>query len=315
MPLMNILGIETSCDETSISIVQNGQEVLVNYIRSSMKDFGATGGVIPEQAARKQIEFMPLILKEVLATNIPFDAIAVTSEPGLQSSLLVGKTTAQMLAKLFSVPLYEIHHTQGHVSSIWLDQDIDVLYPALCLSVSGGHTELWYRTSPSVGTLVGATQDDAVGEAFDKGAALLGLSYPGGPAIARCAENGNPFAYPFPLPLKGKSGYNFSYSGLKTALRMLLEKENINVTTKANLCASYQHGLCAHLVDRLQKAAKEYAVQQIHLVGGVAANTYLRELIQQTFPQHTCVWPSKLEYCTDNAAMIASAAYFDLKIS
>jgi N6-L-threonylcarbamoyladenine synthase len=311
---VNILGIETSCDETSISIVQNGTKVLTLLTQSSMESFTHTGGVIPEQAARKQMEFIPEMIHQILKGDVSFDAIAVTTEPGLQSSLLVGKTTASILRSLYAVPLIPVHHTQGHICSIWLEQSTPIVYPALCVSLSGGHTELWLRTSPTEGVLLGQTQDDAIGEAFDKGATLLGLEYPGGPAIAREAVNGNPQAYQFPIPLHGKSGYNFSYSGLKTALRTAIQThDELTTAERSDLCASYQHALCVHIVTQLKKAAQEYDVEQIHIVGGVAANIYLRERIQQVLPSKQVIWPSTIAYCTDNAAMIASAGYFALQ--
>lgn len=309
---MNILGIETSCDETAISIVQDGRTVLYNGLRSSMKEFLEAGGVIPEQAARKQLEYMPVLLKEALETDIHFDAIAVTESPGLQSSLLVGRTTAHTLGVVHNVPVFLINHTQGHLASVFLDTDFTIEFPVLTLSLSGGHTELWLRTGHSEGTLLGTTQDDAIGEAFDKGANLLGLPYPGGPAIAHCAQNGNPLAYQFPLPLQGKPGLHFSYSGLKTALRNVIATLNVqNEQIKADVCASYEHALCNHITDRLHKALKQHSVAQVHLVGGVAANKHLRLQVQQTCTNVPVYWPTKLEYCTDNAAMIAGAAYFN----
>jgi N6-L-threonylcarbamoyladenine synthase len=303
-----ILGIETSCDETALAYVQDGTTVLANYISSSMNSFSSTGGVIPELAARKQIELLPRILHQILNEPYMADAIAVTCEPGLQSSLLVGKTTAYVLGSILSLPVIPIHHTLGHIHSIALERSAnDIRFPCLTLSLSGGHTELWLRKSQHEHVLLGKTCDDAIGEAFDKGAAILGLSYPGGPAIAKAALGGNPNAVQFPLPLRNKPGYDFSYSGLKTALRQHWQEHSQSISI-VDIAASYQDALCNHIIDRLERAINDYPVQQIHLVGGVSANLRLRELLQEKIPV-PLLTPTEFCYCTDNAAMIAAAAF------
>ncbi|NOS66755.1 MAG: tRNA (adenosine(37)-N6)-threonylcarbamoyltransferase complex transferase subunit TsaD [Candidatus Peribacteraceae bacterium] len=342
---MLILGIETSCDETSVAVVRDGVDVLSNVISSSWKTFEALAGVIPEQAARMQVECMiPVLeqaLKEASVTMNEIDAIAVTRGPGLLGSLLVGTVTARALASIHKKPLIGVHHTLGHLSSTWLEngsvidsnQRINQLtnprshssenqlpqFPLLTLSASGGHSDLWYRASHPRGTLLGRTRDDAAGEAFDKGASMLGLPYPGGPSIQKAAEGGDPNAFEFPLPLHNEDTLDFSFSGLKTSLKYLLrdlESTNkpINQLTP-DLSASYQHAICRHLVDRIDRAIKKHSdVKEIHLVGGVSANIQLRNLTadlcaKRKEPLMVRV-PKTLSYCTDNAAMIAAAGFF-----
>lgn len=323
---MHILAIESSCDETAVAVVENGITVLSNTIASSRDFFKASGGVIPEEAARKQIECMlPVLhqaLKEAHCTPKEIDAIAVTRGPGLLGSLLVGTVTARGLAALWNKPLIGVHHTLGHLSSTWLDCSADDLpqFPILTLSASGGHTDLWYRSSHTQGRLLGSTRDDAAGEAFDKGASLLHLPYPGGPSIAKAAEQGNPDAFPFPLPLKKEPSFDFSFSGLKTALRytirdaklLLRETPSQGVSTDvADLAASYQEAICNHLLDRIALALHKHPdIQEVHIVGGVSANIRLRTLLTQLDTGTTVRWPKSLRACTDNAAMIAAAAEF-----
>ena len=314
---MDILAIETSCDETSAAIVRDGRHVLSNITTSSQDIFSKTGGVIPEEAARKQVEFiLPIIDACLHATGIAkndIDALAVTRGPGLLGSLIVGTVTARTLASLWKKPLIGVHHTLGHLTSPWLtskDKTPDkIVFPILALSASGGHTDLWYRTSHTGGTLLGRTLDDAAGEAFDKGASMLGLPYPGGPSIARAAEHGDENAFPFPLPLHGKKGLNYSFSGLKTALKYTIRDSGTDAL--ADIAASYQHAICRHLCVPLAKALEQHPdVNEIHLVGGVSANQHLRSLaadISNTIGVRT---PVEISYCTDNAAMIASAAFF-----
>jgi N6-L-threonylcarbamoyladenine synthase len=326
---MNILAIESSCDETSVAVVENGTVVLSNIIASSQAAFKASGGVIPEEAARKQVEailpVLHLALEPIIGGWNAIDAIAVTKGPGLLGSLLVGTVTGRALASMHHKPLIGVHHTLGHLSSTWLmiDPSIPPAFPILTLSASGGHTELWLRTSHTHGELIGRTIDDAAGEAFDKGATLLGLPYPGGPSISKAAEIGNIDAFPFTMPLKKEDTLNFSFSGLKTNLRYTIrdlgdeQKTLMTDTTSplvADLAASFQSAICLHLVDRIKKALTNYPeIQEIHAVGGVSANTHLRSLIinlTSQIPHLTVRFPKTLAFCTDNAAMIASAAYF-----
>ncbi len=312
---MDILGIETSCDETAAAIVRNGRHVLSNVISTSRDAFERTGGVIPEEAARQQLEcIQPVIaaaLKEASCDIKEIDAIAVTRAPGLLGSLLVGSIVSRTISWIHNVPLIGVHHTFGHLSSPWLETDDNdqPAFPILTLSVSGGHTELWLRTSHTLGTLLGQTRDDAAGEAFDKGASLLGLPYPGGPAIAKAAQNGNDRAFDFPLPLAGDDSFNWSFSGLKTSLRYLLRDDPTAIQRLPDLAASFEHAICRHLIDRVERALERYPdVRELHLVGGVSANSRLRTMVQTLGT--TTRWPAKNEYCTDNGAMIAAAGFF-----
>lgn len=316
---MLLLGLETSCDETSAAIVEDGRVVRGCVIASASGMFARSGGVIPEQAARRQVEcVLPVIgqaLEQAGCDPRDLDAIAVTRGPGLLGSLLVGTTTARVLARRWDVPVLGVHHTLGHLSSAWLDIPDDPAFPVLTLSASGGHTELWLRESHTRGTLLGRTRDDAAGEAFDKGAALLGLPYPGGPSVSRLAASGDPDAHPLPSPLKDDPGLDFSFSGLKTSLRYLLRDlgDPQDASARADIAASYEHALCRHLLSRVSRALERHDVREVHLVGGVAANTRLRAMAKDSASGRTLRVPSKLLYCTDNAAMIAAAGEFLLQ--
>lgn len=319
---MRILGLETSCDETAAAVVEDGTRVLSNVIASSRDAFQKSGGVIPEEAARRQVECILPVLQQAFdgigLTPKDLDAIAVTRGPGLLGSLLVGTTTARILASIWRLPLIGVHHIIGHLSSTWLmpETSNEPTFPILTLSASGGHTELWLREAHTRGQLLGRTRDDAAGEAFDKGATLLGLPYPGGPAIAALAEEGDRMRFTFPLPLAEENTLDFSFSGLKTALRYLLrDLENkqraISSQQRADLAASYQHALCRHLVDRIRRALAKYPdIRDVHLVGGVSANRHLRTLAADAIGNRLLRFPVKLSWCTDNAAMIAAAAEF-----
>jgi len=313
---MLILAIETSCDETSAAVVEDGTKVLSNVIASSVESFKSTGGVIPEEAARKQVEFiLPVINKTLIdagVTKEEIDAIAVTRGPGLLVSLIVGTAVARTLASLWKKPLIGVHHTLGHLNSTWLDATEDFRFPILTLSASGGHTDLWLRTSHTHGTLLGRTRDDAAGEAFDKGAIMLELGYPGGPAIAKAAEGGDPQYYDFPLPLHDDPSLDFSFSGLKTSFKYLLQDiKQADDCQFSNLAASYQHALCLHLTDRITKAIRLHPeIKEVHLVGGVSANIHLRSLVEEIITPLPLRVPKQIRYCTDNAAMIGAAACF-----
>lgn len=317
---MLVLGIETSCDETSLAIVKNGTKVLSNAIATSKDAFEKAGGVIPEEAAREQVRCVVPVLQRAMddasCKKEDIDLIAVTAGPGLMGSLITGTTAARTLASVWNVPLVGLHHTLGHLSSTWLCKEGEELdepnFPCITLSVSGGHSDVWYRSSHTEQKLLGKTRDDAGGEAFDKGAALLGLPYPGGPSIAACAADGDETAFNFPRPLHGDGSCDFSFSGLKTSLRYLLQdlsEEDIE-NQKPSIAASFQHAICKHLLDRLQNAVQSHPeAKEIHVVGGVSANTHLRELIQKNTDVQLRT-PAIIRYCTDNAAMIASAGYF-----
>jgi N6-L-threonylcarbamoyladenine synthase len=316
------LGIETSCDETSIAVVDENAAVLCNVIASSSASFRQSGGVVPEDAARKQVEYiLPVLHEALLGANLQpqdIDRIAVTKGPGLLGSLLVGTTMARTIGALWNVPVIGIHHTFGHLSSTWLHESggaPDIRFPVLTLSASGGHTDLWLRTSHTHGALLGRTRDDAAGEAFDKGASMLGLPYPGGPSIAKAALAGNADAFSFPRPLKEEKGYDFSFSGLKTSLKYTLRDLGPVPTPRqhADLAASYERAICAHLADRVARALENEKVSEVHLVGGVSANTVLRSTITDVASGVVVRWPQHIRYCTDNAAMIACACTFVLQ--
>lgn len=320
---MLILGIESSCDETSIAVVENGRLVRSCIISSSKKDFETLGGVIPEEAARRQQEVILPVLEKALSeaqtTMKEIEAIAVTSGPGLLGSLLVGTMTAKALGLAFEKPIIPVHHTMGHLSSTWLTATASTpepAFPLLTLSVSGGHTDLWLRTSHTKGELIGRTKDDAAGEAFDKGAVQLGLPYPGGPALSKIAESGNPERFEFPRPLHGDASIAFSFSGLKTSLKYLLKELGAKAEdsgARSDIAASYEHAICRHLLDKLSQAlSKHDEVREVHIVGGVSANTRLRDLATKLAEKHgvTLRVPETLRYCTDNGAMIASAGEF-----
>lgn len=313
---MRILGIESSCDETAAAVVEDGRVVRSNVISTSRASFERTGGVIPEEAARRQLEcIQPVIdaaMKEAGCAHADLDAVAVTHAPGLLGSLLVGGIAARTMAWIHGLPLVGVHHTLGHLSSPWLEADDDPAFPILTLSVSGGHTDLWLRASHTKGRLLGATRDDAAGEAFDKGASLLGLPYPGGPAIAAAAERGDDRAFEFPLPLAGDGTLNWSFSGLKTSLRYLLRDDPTAAARVPDVAASYERAICRHLVDRVSHAlALHPEVREVHLVGGVSANARLRGMVEALGT--TTRWPARTEYCTDNGAMIAAAGCFLLR--
>jgi N6-L-threonylcarbamoyladenine synthase len=311
---MRILGLETSCDETAAAIVEDGHIVRANIIASSMKSFERTGGVIPEQAARRQVEYILPTLEEALRgtgfVTDDIDALAVTKGPGLLGSLLVGTSTARILAMLWKKPLIGVHHTLGHLTSPWLGLEEEPEFPILTLSASGGHTELWLRTSHTEGMLLGRTRDDAAGEAFDKGASLLGLPYPGGPSIAETALQGDERSIQFPLPLTQEDTLDFSFSGLKTSLRYAIRDAGpLDQKGIANMAASYQYALCRHLTHRVERAAERHDIREVHVVGGVSANTRLRQMLHESCNVIVRT-PLTLSYCTDNAAMIAAAAYY-----
>jgi N6-L-threonylcarbamoyladenine synthase len=257
---------------------------------------------------------MQPVLKSALddaeCTMKEIDAIAVTHAPGLLGSLLVGNVAARTLSWIHDKPLVGVHHTLGHLTSPWLDlpEGIDPVFPILTLSASGGHTDLWLRTSHTHGILLGQTRDDAAGEAFDKGATLMGLPYPGGPAIAKTAHGGDHRAFAFPLPLAGDGSFDWSFSGLKTSLRYLLRDDPSAMTRLPDLAASFEYAVCRHLIDRVQHALSAHAnVRELHLVGGVSANTRLRDMAQSL--GIVVRWPSRHAFCTDNGAMIAAAAH------
>ncbi|MBD3270247.1 tRNA (adenosine(37)-N6)-threonylcarbamoyltransferase complex transferase subunit TsaD [Candidatus Peregrinibacteria bacterium] len=317
MNALKILGIETSCDETAVAIVEDGVNVISSVIASQIDLHAKTGGVVPEVAAREHVlKIIPVIDEALKKGNLDFhdiDAIAVTQGPGLLSSLIIGYTAALTLSKSLNLPIIPVNHIAGHIYSNWLDlNSIDeVEYPVLVLTVSGGHNDLVLLESPLEFKLIGETLDDAAGEAFDKTARILGLGYPGGPAISKAAENGNPHAYAFPRAMLNSGDFNFSFSGLKTAVLQTVEKfeNNLNQQKINDIAASFQECVCEILIGKLRKATEKYNVNEVHLAGGVSANSRLREMLQEKMPNKKFRYTNKLSYCTDNAAMIAGVAY------
>ena len=299
-----ILGIETSCDETAAALVTEEGEICASVVSSQAELHARYGGVVPEVASRRHLELITPVIREALAeagaTLGDVDRIAVTQGPGLIGALLVGLAAAKALAWSRRLPLVAVDHLDGHVASLYLQPD-SLEPPFLCLLASGGHTMLLDVRSHASSELLGTTLDDAAGEAFDKGARLLDLGYPGGREIDRLAREGNPDAYDFPVARV--PGLDFSFSGLKTALLYAvrdLSEEELDAR-RADLAASYQRAIVRALVSRVREAAEKSGREQVAIVGGVAANSELRAALPEAAA-------APLALCTDNAAMIASAA-------
>jgi len=310
-PNTRILAIETSCDETAAAVVENGRRILSNVVASQLDLHAQYGGVFPEVASRKHVEVIHTVVDQALGeAHMGFDdldCIAVTRGPGLVGSLLVGVNVAKGLALGCGRPLLGINHIEGHIYSLWLDEGAaEISFPILTLVVSGGHTELYLMTGHLEYKHLGGTIDDAAGEAFDKVGRMVGLEYPGGPAVDRVSEEGNRNAFRFPRALL-REEYDFSFSGLKTAVMreaQRFEGQNIPV---ADLAASFQTAIVDTLVDKTAHAAEVFGVKAVHLAGGVAANRALRWAMNTRLEVPVRFPPMQL--CTDNAAMIAAAAH------
>ncbi len=313
-----ILAIETSCDETSAAVVKNGRIVLSNKISSQIGLHRRYGGVVPEIASRKHVEMISPIIDQALEeAKVGFDGldcIAVTFGPGLVGALLVGMSVAKALAYALRLPLVGVDHIEGHISANYIAHP-GLEPPFLCLVVSGGHTHLVWVKDYGEYALIGQTRDDAAGEAYDKVARALGLSYPGGPAIDSLARQGNPEAIQFPRAYMEGDNFDFSFSGLKTAvLNYLNSVEQRNQSYNiADIAASFQQAVVDVLVDKTIRAAQKIGMTRIALAGGVAANSLLRERMKQKAREcgFELYYPSPV-LCTDNAAMIACAAYYSL---
>lgn len=308
-----ILGIETSCDETAASVLAANGTVLSNIIASQHRVHERFGGVVPELASRAHIESIEKVSAEALhqagLSWMDLAGIAVTQGPGLAGSLLVGVNYAKALAYALDIPLVGVSHLNGHIASAWL-QDPSFPLPCVVLVVSGGHTHLYYKDITGQCRLLGATRDDAAGEAFDKGAQLLDLGFPGGPALDRLAQQGNPDAIRFPRSHIKKGSLDFSFSGLKTALlyRLQAMDEQSIALQAADLAAGYQEAIVTVLVDKSIAAVRSSGACALAVVGGVSANSRLRALLQQRALSETLPLSiPPLAYCTDNAAMIAAA--------
>ncbi len=327
---MTILAIETSCDETGAAVLgvkSNKFNLFSNIVSSQIKIHAKYGGIVPEVAARKQIEMiLPVIQKSLIKAQTKLkaiDYIAVTQGPGLVTSLTVGVEAAKTLVCALGKPLVPVNHLIGHLMANYLPvaghhPPVAINYPALGLIVSGGHTILAYMKSEISYKLIGQTLDDAVGEAFDKVAKILNLGYPGGPIISKLANQGNPMAFNLPRPMISRKNFDFSFSGLKTAVLYLVKKEKKKKDKQyiKNLCASFQQAAIDVLIAKTLRAAEKYKPKSFLLGGGVAANFELRKQIHnkisKEFPKVKIFIPS-LKLAGDNAAMIAAAAYFQIK--
>ena len=306
-----IMGIESSCDETSVAIVKNGREVLSNVINSQIKIHEEYGGVVPEIASRCHVEVINMIMKQAIKkANVKLediDAIAVTQGPGLVGALLVGVSYAKGLSYVTKKPLIAVNHIEGHIAGNYLTHK-DLKPPFLCLIISGGHTHLVNVKSYNEFEILGKTRDDAVGEAFDKVARVLGLPYPGGPEVSKLAIEGE---FTYKLPKTKFDNYDFSFSGIKTAVINIAHKEGEKLK-REDLACSFEETVTDELVDNCLRAMKDLKINKVVLAGGVSANLVLREKLLKASKQrnYECFLPD-LKYCTDNAAMIASAAHYN----
>lgn len=312
-----ILAIESSCDETAAAIVKDGRTILSNVISSQIELHKLYGGVVPEIASRKHIEKINQVIEEALikaeVTLNDIDAIGVTYGPGLVGALLVGVAEAKAISYAKQKPLIGVHHISGHISANYIEHD-KLEPPFLCMVVSGGHTHLVKVTDYGEYEIIGKTRDDAAGEAFDKVARAIGLGYPGGPKIDQLAKEGNPDAIPFPRAKIEDAPYDFSFSGVKSAVLNYLngcQMKGIEVN-RADIAASFQKAVVDVIVEHAVSAAKELNIETLALAGGVASNTALRSTMRRTCEVENIsfTYPSPI-YCTDNAAMIGVAAYYE----
>ena len=314
--MIRILSIESSCDETAAAVVEDGRTVRSNIISSQIRTHELYGGVVPEIASRKHLEAIDTCITQALTeadtTMGEIDAIAVTYGPGLVGALLVGVAEAKALAFATGKPLIGVNHIRGHIAANYIC-DPDWEPPFLCLVVSGGHTHLVIVRDYTDFEILGKTRDDAAGEAFDKVARAIGLGYPGGPKVDREAKNGNPEAVHFPRPCIDEEGYSFSFSGLKSAVLNYLNQLAMKGETydRADIAASFQQSIVDVLVFKTMQAAKEYGIDRIALAGGVSANSAIREGFRKACAERGYALSiPELIYCTDNAAMIGCAGYY-----
>ena len=316
---VSILAIESSCDETAAAVVKNGREVLSNVISSQIDLHTLFGGVVPEIASRKHIERINQVIGQALSdarmTLDDMTAIGVTYGPGLVGALLVGVAEAKAIAYAKKLPLVGVHHIEGHVSANFIENQ-DLEPPFLCLIVSGGHTHLVIVKDYGEFEILGRTRDDAAGEAFDKVARAIGLGYPGGPKIDKAAREGNPHAMEFPRAKIEGCPYDFSFSGLKSAVLNYLNHEKMagREVNRNDLAASFQNAVVEALVSRTMLAAREYGIRKLAIAGGVASNSALRASMEEACAKEGIRFyrPSPV-LCTDNAAMIGAAAYYEYR--
>ena len=312
-----ILAIESSCDETAAAVVKNGREVLSNVISSQIALHTLYGGVVPEIASRKHIEKINQVIQEALdeahVTLDDIDAIGVTYGPGLVGALLVGVAAAKAISYAKKIPLVGVHHIEGHISANYIENK-DLEPPFLCLVVSGGHTHLVKVADNGKYEILGRTRDDAAGEAFDKVARAIGLGYPGGPKIEKAAREGDPMAIPFPKAKVNDNPYDFSFSGVKSAVLNYIngcKMKNIEIVPE-DIAASFQKAVTDVLIAHAMHAAEEFKIDKLAIAGGVASNSVLREGMRAACEKRGISFyhPSPI-FCTDNAAMIGAAAYYE----
>jgi N6-L-threonylcarbamoyladenine synthase len=315
---MLVLGLESSCDETAAALVEDGVRVRGDAVASQVAVHAEWGGVVPEIASRHHVTNLIPVLQTALAragaTLADVDGIAVTRGPGLVGALLVGVQAAKAMAWARGIPLVGVNHLEGHLSAVWLDGQRGPLFPHLALLVSGGHSELVIARDHGVFELLGATRDDAAGEAFDKVGKMLGLGYPAGPTIDKLAQTGDPHAFTLPRPMRGR-GLDFSFSGMKTAVLTIVKQHGVpEGQALADLCASFQASVIDQLLRKTRAAIEQHRLAQLQVAGGVAANRGLRaalaELANDVGVELFIPSPAR---CTDNAAMIAAAGYWRLQ--
>ena len=311
---MNILGIETSCDETASAVVSDGSLILSSIVSSQISVHYPYGGVVPELASRKHIEaIVPVVDEAIRASGIrtaDLDAVAVTRGPGLIGALLIGFSFAKGFAFALDIPWVGVNHLHGHIQSVFLESEPPT-FPFVALLASGGHTAIYYITSHTGIEFMGQTRDDAAGEAFDKVAKMLGLGYPGGGVIGRLAKTGDPDSIRFPRPYLDKTGFDFSFSGIKTAVRRYIQTRNgPHEAHIADIAAGFQESVVDVLSHKIISAAQKKKCDRLAIVGGVAANERLRERVkQEAGGKGIAVHLPSISLCGDNAAMIAAAGY------
>ena len=300
---MIVLGIETSCDETASAICKDGQ--ILSSITSTQEIHKKFGGVVPEIASREHDKLLNQMVSDTLneaeisLSNL--DGLAVTQGPGLMGTLLSGVSFAKGLSQGLNIPIIGINHLEAHIYANFLSEP-NLEFPFICLLVSGGHTQLWHIKNLGEYNILGETRDDAAGEAFDKGARILGLKYPGGPEIEKMAKEGDQYSVNFPRPLMKEKNFEFSFSGLKKSLLYCIKENKINKTR--DIAASYQYAIIEVLTTKLKWAAEAMDCDTCVIAGGVAANKLLRDHVKNLLPHHNIIFP-EMSYCTDNAAMVA----------
>lgn len=314
---MKILSIESSCDETAAAVVENGRKVLSSVIASQVEEHKLYGGVVPEIASRRHAEAIVPVVNQALSdadcTMEDIEAIAVTHAPGLIGALLVGVNFAKGLSLATNKPLVPTHHLRSHIASNYIS-NLELKPPFLCLVVSGGHSHIVLVEDYTKMKIIGKTRDDAAGECFDKAARTMGMSYPGGIALDKIAEEGNPQAFKFPRPVVNNAPYDFSFSGLKTSVINLIHnmEQRGEEVPKADICASFRFAVVDLLVSNFLKAAEDYNIKSLAVAGGVSANTLLRNRLKEECEKrgYTFYLPEK-SLCTDNAAMVGSQGYYE----